>query len=192
LVPGAFALSNVLTRRETAALRAAAHAVGWRRDAPDPRAPEKGRLDYCEVMAWNGYAERIWRRIAPHVPAGARGINPRLRFFRYGPETIYRRHVDGSWPAGELTDAGEYAVDASEGKRRSKLTLLLYLSEGFDGGATTFYDAYAEARGSKETRRGRRRRRGKSRRRPCCRGRAPRCAFPTATRRRAPCTRGRA
>lgn len=147
LVPGAFALSNVLTRRETAALRAAAHAVGWRRDAPDPRAPEKGRLDYCEVMAWNGYAERIWRRIAPHVPAGARGINPRLRFFRYGPETIYRRHVDGSWPAGELTDAGEYAVDASEGKRRSKLTLLLYLSEGFDGGATTFYDARGGFRG---------------------------------------------
>ena len=35
-VPGAFALSGVFTRRETAALRAAAHAVGWRRDAPDP------------------------------------------------------------------------------------------------------------------------------------------------------------
>ena len=97
--------------------------------------------------------------------------------------------MDGSWPAGELTDAGEYAVDASEGKRRSKLTLLLYLSEGFDGGATTFYDARG-GRGSKETAGAAAA--GKSRRRPCCRGRAPRCAFPTATRRRAPCTRGRA
>ena len=140
-VAGAFALSGLLTRRETAALRAAAHAVGWRRDAPDPDAPERGRLDYCEVVVWPETAARLWSRVRDHMPAGAAGINPRFRFFRYGPETVYRRHVDGSWPAGALTPEGEYVTDASDGKLRSKLTLLVYLSEGFEGGATTFYAA---------------------------------------------------
>ena len=51
----------------------------------------------------------------------------------------HRRHVDGSWPAAALTPEGEYLTDASEGKLRSKLTLLMYISEGFLGGATTFY-----------------------------------------------------
>ena len=140
-IPGAFALSGVFTKRETSALRAAAHAVGWRRDAPDPKAPERGRLDYCELVVWPETANRIWDRVKEHMPAGAAGINARFRFFRYGPETVYRRHVDGSWPAAALTSEGEYLIDASEGKLRSRLTLLMYLSEGFLGGATTFYAA---------------------------------------------------
>jgi hypothetical protein len=36
---------------------------------------------------------------------------------------------------------GEYVTDASEGKLRSRLTMIIYLSEGFLGGATTFYTA---------------------------------------------------
>jgi len=42
------------------------------------------------------------------MPPGAVGINARFRFFRYGPDTVYRRHVDGSWPAAALTPEGEY------------------------------------------------------------------------------------
>ena len=56
-----------------------------------------------------------------------------------GVYPVHRRHVDGSWPAAALTPEGEYLTDASEGKLRSRLTLLVYLSEGFLGGATTFY-----------------------------------------------------
>jgi len=37
------------------------------------------------------------------MPAGAAGINARFRFFRYEGGTVYRRHVDGSWPAAGLT-----------------------------------------------------------------------------------------
>lgn len=140
-VPGAFAVTGVLTRRETAALRAAAHAVGWRRDAPDPDAPDRGRLDYCEMVLWPETAERLWSRVKMHMPPGAVGLNARLRFFRYGPDTVYRRHVDGSWPAAALTPEGEYLTDASDGKQRSRLTFLMYLSEGFLGGGTTFYTA---------------------------------------------------
>jgi len=50
--------TGVFTRREAAALRAAAHAVGWRRDAPEPDFPERGRIDYCELVMWPDTADR--------------------------------------------------------------------------------------------------------------------------------------
>ena len=140
-VPGAFTVVDVFSAEECAALRAAAHAVGWRRDPSDPSDPDRGRLDYCELVVWPETATRIWDRIKMHMPAGAAGVNARFRFFRYGPETVYRRHVDGSWPDARLTEDGEYVTDASKGTLRSKLTLLFYLSEGFLGGETTFYTA---------------------------------------------------
>ena len=147
-VPGAFALVDFLTRREAAALRAAAHAVGWRRD-DDVSVGSDGattatttrRLDYCELLLWPETAQRLWRRIESHAPAGAVGVNARLRLFRYGPDAVYRKHVDGSWPEALLTPDGQYVVDKSEGRVRSRLTLLVYLSDGFEGGATTFYGA---------------------------------------------------
>jgi len=144
-VPGAFCVTNVFSERECAALRAAAHAIGWRRDAPDPSESGdgglNGRLDHCELVIWPETAARIWDRIKIHAPPGAVGVNARFRFFRYGVDTIYRRHVDGSWPQAALMPEGEYVTDASEGRVRSRLTLLIYLSDGFGGGETTFYNA---------------------------------------------------
>ena len=59
------------------------------------RTQGRGRLDYCELVVWPETAGRIWDRIKMHMPAGAGRVNARMRFFRYGPDTIYRRHVDG-------------------------------------------------------------------------------------------------
>ena len=42
---------------------------------------------------------------------------------------------------GRAQRRGEYVTDASDGKVRSRLTFLIYLTEGFDGGSTTFYTA---------------------------------------------------
>jgi hypothetical protein len=36
------------------------YCEGWRRDAPDPADPERGRLDYCEVVMWPETADRLW------------------------------------------------------------------------------------------------------------------------------------
>jgi hypothetical protein len=92
-------------------------------------------------MVWPQNIQGLWRRIADLMPPGAVGINARWRFFRYGPGTIYRRHVDGSWPEGALNEECEYVTDVSDGKVRSRLTFLMYLTEGFNGGSTTFYTA---------------------------------------------------
>ncbi|CAJ1956087.1 unnamed protein product [Cylindrotheca closterium] len=91
-------------------------------------------------------------------------INKRWRFFRYGQGCVYRPHIDGSWPESKLvprnkddeensTDHDDtindsegqqfcqrykYDTDAS-GETRSFLTFLIYLNDGFEGGATRFY-----------------------------------------------------
>lgn len=141
-VAGAFLITNALSRRECAAVIAAGHAIGLRTDPADVDGVTGAlRLQYCEFIVWQQTIESLWSRISDLMPAGAVGVNPRWRFFRYGPGTIYRRHVDGSWPANALNDQGEYVVDTSNGKIRSRLTFLIYLTEGFNGGSTTFFGA---------------------------------------------------
>lgn len=141
-VAGAFLITNALSRRECAAVIAAGHAIGLRTDPADIDDVSGAlRLQYCEFIVWQQTIESLWSRISDLMPAGAVGVNPRWRFFRYGPGTIYRRHVDGSWPANALNDQGEYVVDTSNGKIRSRLTFLIYLTEGFNGGSTTFFGA---------------------------------------------------
>ncbi|MBL9112887.1 MAG: 2OG-Fe(II) oxygenase [Myxococcales bacterium] len=54
------------------------------------------------------------------------GANPRLRGYRYREGQVFRPHYDGSYrPSPTLG---------------SELTLLLYLNDGFEGGATRFVD----------------------------------------------------
>eukprot|EP00953_Heterococcus_sp_UTEX-ZZ885_P036748 18910-Heterococcus_DN1.PRE.2 len=67
------------------------------------------------------------------------GLNSRWRLYRYKPGSIYRPHIDGAWPAsGVNADTGEYMYDAY-GDRWSRLTFLIYLNDGFEGGHTAFY-----------------------------------------------------
>ena len=54
----------------------------------------------------------------------ARGLNERFRFYRYGPGQRFAPHVDGAY---ERTN-GE----------RSRLTFMIYLNEGYQGGETRF------------------------------------------------------
>ena len=51
------------------------------------------------------------------------GLPKDLRFYKYRPGELFRRHKDGPWSEGGLT---------------SQLTFLIYLNEGFSGGSTDF------------------------------------------------------
>ncbi|MFG6488538.1 2OG-Fe(II) oxygenase [Roseateles sp. BYS78W] len=74
-------------------------------------------------------ALEVWRRVALQLPPvwaarGLAGLNERFRFYRYTAAQKFDWHVDGPFERGN----GE----------RSQLTLLIYLSDDYEGGETTF------------------------------------------------------
>jgi len=78
-----------------------------------------------------GLARTLFERIAPHLPATIgrlrlKGLNERLRLYRYRPGQQFTPHTD-HW----------YQPDA---RNITLLTVLFYLNEGFQGGETRFMD----------------------------------------------------
>lgn len=75
-----------------------------------------------------------------------------LQASRYNEGNLYRKHLDGAWPAsGVRSGAGgrqEYVYDALGGTARSRLTFIVYLNDDFEGGATTFFVPQAGAEGA--------------------------------------------
>ena len=98
------------------------------------------------------------RRRCPGAPEGLyelSGLNPRLRVYRYRADSgdVFRPHRDDCWPGSTLSgkilseDGWAYAADR-RGRwafrpgvdRVSHLSMLLYLTDDCEGGATTFFD----------------------------------------------------
>jgi prolyl 4-hydroxylase len=78
-----------------------------------------------------GLAQLGWERAKVYIPdslAGhhAVGVNERFRFYRYDPGQTFRWHRDGYF---QRTN-GE----------SSRMTLMVYLNDGFEGGETRFVD----------------------------------------------------
>jgi len=76
-------------------------------------------------------AAALWHRVRQHVPpflAGrqAIGVNERFRFYRYDPAERFAGHEDAPF----RRDNGE----------QSLITFMIYLNDGFEGGATAFRD----------------------------------------------------
>jgi hypothetical protein len=77
-----------------------------------------------------GLADWLWDRAKAHVPrtldgSTATGLNERLRFYRYDPSQKFNAHRDG-------------VVERSP-TERSRLTFMVYLNAGAEGGQTVFY-----------------------------------------------------
>ena len=129
---GAFTLAGFFSPAECTRWIAASEALGYEDEAPisGPAGFEK-RLDIrnnARVIADRPeWADEIWARLAPCVPARegveATGLNERFRFYRYDPGQRFNAHYDGYYqrPAGF---------------ERSLWTLLVYLNEDFEGGGT--------------------------------------------------------
>lgn len=85
----------------------------------------------ASLPAWRDLIER--RALALGLPEiggmAPHGLPAELRFYRYGPGQRFRMHKDGAW---------------SEGGMSSKITLLAYLNDGFEGGGTLFRGSAAE------------------------------------------------
>lgn len=123
-----------LTAEECAELIALAEAAGFApagvRTATGPQAMPQVRNNERTLLAHPGWVARLWQRLAPlplPVLDGARalGLPKDLRFYKYSPGQRFKMHKDGPWTEGGAT---------------SRLSFLVYLNDGFSGGATTFRD----------------------------------------------------
>ncbi len=72
----------------------------------------------------------LWQRLqAVSLPTlggqSAKALPQELRFYKYAEQQRFKMHKDGSWTEAGLT---------------SKLTMMVYLNDGFAGGETDFRD----------------------------------------------------
>jgi len=89
-------------------------------------------------------AEDIWNRVKISLPTqfstqgdgtAAVSISNRLRFYRYDEGQRFVRHLDGYEYGSMIYD--QKNLNAPQ----ARLTCLLYLNEGFEGGNTTFFSS---------------------------------------------------
>jgi hypothetical protein len=128
-------LPHLLSAEECAEEIARAEALGFK-DAPITTAlgfvREPEIRNNTRVMRDDPeQAARLWERVRSVVPAdlegwGPVGLNERFRLYRYEPGQYFRIHGDGAFVRSPT--------------ERSHLTLLIYLNEGFSGGATHILD----------------------------------------------------
>ncbi len=128
-------LDGVFSAEECETLIKHSESIGYEKaliDAGDGRqelAEDVRNSDRCMIDDAVVAAE-IFRRVRHAVPEqykghAVRGLNERLRFLRYDPGQFFKPHYDGAY----MTLARD---------QRSRITLQLYLNEGFEGGETTF------------------------------------------------------
>ena len=130
---GIFTISGLFTREECDALIQRGEDLGYDkasiRTSGGPKMMSKIRNNDRAEFTDTAFASELWARVEACVPpvldgARATGLYPEFRFYRYDPGQRFKRHVDG-------------AVDMPNGDR-SKLTFLIYLNQGYDGGDTVF------------------------------------------------------
>ncbi|MEZ6120146.1 MAG: 2OG-Fe(II) oxygenase [Pirellulaceae bacterium] len=95
------------------------------------------RNNYRVIAENQELADLIWERGRSVIPQFVQayevvGINELFRFYRYEQGQCFHRHADG--------------FHRRENGERSRLTLLIYLNDGFDGGETRFDNAIVTPR----------------------------------------------
>lgn len=144
-VPGAFQLLDLLAADECARLVALSENHGYLEDAAVSLPRSIRHNDNFTWVADDVTNELLWRRCRPLLSdpheynrgKACVGLNARYRFYRYREGDYFAPHTDGSWPGSRLVD-GELLTDAY-GDRYSQFSLLLFLSDGYEGGETRFY-----------------------------------------------------
>lgn len=144
-VPGAFQLSNVLSKAECERLVALTESLGYLEDAAVSLPREIRHNDSFTWVADDETCDIIWQRCRSllrddsqyNAGKAVLGLNARFRFYRYGPGDYFAPHTDGSWPGSRVVDGR--LVDNAYHDRWSQLSFLLFLSDGYEGGATQFH-----------------------------------------------------
>ncbi|KAL2059939.1 hypothetical protein VTL71DRAFT_10094 [Oculimacula yallundae] len=149
IVPNLHLLKDILSPGECEQIIGAAELIGFTPDAPIRAEGEESSV-LAHNFYWvvdNAFCDKLWARVSPFVPENVdgkkvRGLNRRFRVYRYVPGAEYRAHIDGAWPPSginPITDAYIYDSSPPEAKQSSLFTFLIYLSDEFEAGETTFF-----------------------------------------------------
>jgi len=127
-----FTVADFFTSEECDAHIALAESMGFE-EAPintkfGPQMRKDVRDNQRVILDDPGRAGDLWQRIPDYIPLklgewSACGVNERLRFYRYELGQQFDWHYDGYFQRAN----GE----------RSHITFMIYLNEGFTGGATS-------------------------------------------------------
>ena len=134
IAPGIYTIKEFLSARECSEQIAKSEQSGYQPatfggpDQTQTRMPGY-RNNFRVLFQDDALAEEFWRRsrdIVPRVVEGHEtiGVSERFRFYRYDRGQFFGRHPDGP-------------TRRSNGER-SRLTLIVYLNDDFEGGETIF------------------------------------------------------
>ena len=130
-------LHTVLTPKECSSIITLAESAGFDKAAfyTDHSGTNHYDLDIRRsqrlIVDSHRFVETLWERVKDHVPhiwpdtgSTVVGLNERLRILKYGVGDEFKSHRDGAYiaPNGDS----------------SKITLLIYLNEGYSGGFTHY------------------------------------------------------
>ncbi len=124
-----FTVSGLLTPAECERLIERGEGMGFEAasvaTASGPRMMANVRNNDRATFDDLALADWLWQRVGPYVPAVlagsvASGLNERFRFYRYDASQRFNAHRDG-------------VVERSP-TERSRLTFMVYLNEGAEGG----------------------------------------------------------
>lgn len=143
-VRGAFQLLNVLSTQECKNLVNATEELGY---LPDAAVSLPRSVRHNDSLTWvvdDSTHEVIWKRCLAFMVDDknlfqgkkALGVNQRFRFYKYSKGDYFSLHTDGSWPGSRVSE--RKLITDYYGDRYSQMTFLLFLSDGYEGGATEF------------------------------------------------------
>jgi prolyl 4-hydroxylase len=125
----AFVVHGFLSGEECDRLIARSEAIGYEAATVGEALAVEMRNNARVILDDPGLAAELWARARPLMPqVGGReavGLNPRIRFYRYDVGEAFAPHYDGSYSPGDGTE--------------SRLTFMVYLNDGCEGGGTNFY-----------------------------------------------------
>ena len=143
-VPGTFRLLNVLSRDECLRFIELTESLGYLPDAA-VSLPRSVRHNHNTTWVVDEQTDAIlWRRCADcttddrHLFGNkkALGFNARFRFYRYEAGDFFKPHTDGAWPGSRVIE--RRLIPSAYPDRFSQMSVLLFLSDDFEGGDTQF------------------------------------------------------
>jgi len=136
-VPGAILIHNVLTPEECQSFIDVSEKMGY---GDAPVSTSYGMVLMQEIrdnmrVIWDtnqATIQPIYNRVKEFLPPTLNNgtwllhsLNERLRFYRYDPKQIFKKHYDGYYPRNY--------------EEKSFMSFIVYLNDGLEGGHTTFY-----------------------------------------------------